>query len=132
MSTPQKPPHVLCVDDYPDNLHVIGHILRRLGYTHDEATNGTDALKLLENTRFDIALLDIEMPGMSGYELIRRIRAHPNPAISQIPAVAVTAYGSSSNNKEKALNSGFTAFFPKPVMPRELRVLMASLNLETP
>lgn len=80
---------------------------------------------------FDILISDIGMPGADGYELLRRVRTHPDPRVSRIPAVALTAYAR-SDDRLRSLRAGFQMHVPKPVDEIELTVVIASLTGRPP
>ncbi len=80
---------VLVVDDIPANQVVLGCILENLEMRMTPAGSGAEALDLLQRHRFDLVLMDIQMPGMNGYEVTRRIREEPLWA--QLPVIAITA-----------------------------------------
>jgi CheY-like chemotaxis protein len=66
------------------------------------------------------------MPGVDGYELIRRLRAHPDERVSRVRAVALTAYAR-SEDRQRALQAGFYMHVPKPVDEKELTTVIAAL-----
>ena len=74
-------PKILIVDDQPQNIQVIGNLLRDYHYKSGFSTSGENALELLEKSNFDLILLDINMPGIDGFEVCTQIRSkstHPN------------------------------------------------------
>jgi CheY-like chemotaxis protein len=73
-----------------------------------------------------VLLADIGMPRMDGFELIRRIRQHPDASLHRIPAAALTAYAR-SEDRLKALTSGYQIHITKPIDPAELMVAIAAL-----
>ncbi len=75
---------------------------------------------------FDVLISDIGMPGVDGYELIRRLRAHTDERVSRIRAVALTAYAR-SEDRLRALRAGFYMHVPKPVDEEELTTVIATL-----
>jgi len=83
--------HVLLAEDNPTNQLVATQMLENLGATVEVAADGVEALELVEAGRFDLLLVDIEMPRMNGIELIRRLRGSSGP-ISGLPMIALTAY----------------------------------------
>jgi len=114
-----KAMRVLVVDDEADAREVVAAALEACG-AHVMATGSTaDALEVLQRERPDLLVADIEMPGEDGYTLIRKVRSLAADRGGQIPAVALTAYASSSD-RAKALEAGFNRHVPKPVEPREL------------
>jgi two-component system response regulator HydG len=106
----QEGPSILVVDDDVDNCRNLADILADLGYRVDTAPDGQTALQLVRRQRYDLALLDLMMPGMDGaalYEEMKKIRAGT-------VAVVVTAYPNSPR-AEAALAAGTWKVFPKPV-----------------
>lgn len=116
-------PTVLVVDDLPANIRVLEAMLAPRGYVVLTATSGEEALKTIAEADVDLALLDIVMPGMDGYELCRRIREQPDTAY--LPVVMVTASG--DEQKVKALEAGADDFLAKPIDKSELLARVASL-----
>jgi DNA-binding response OmpR family regulator len=101
---------ILIVDDEPDTCANLSDILTDLGYQVDTAHDGFAALELVERNTYDIALLDLRMPGMDGLELYRRIRQ----ASAETVAIVVTAYASSDTAKS-VLSAGAWKIVSKPV-----------------
>ncbi|MDT5109962.1 MAG: adenylate cyclase [Mycobacterium sp.] len=114
---------VLAVDDQPANLRLLDAHLSPRGYRVLTASSGADALALLQTEDVDLALLDIVMPGMDGYELCRRIRS--TPATEFLPVVMITASG--SEQRLAALEAGADDFVVKPFDKGELLARVASL-----
>ena len=100
---------ILAVDDAPENLDIVRALLASR-YTVKAAVNGPMALKIAEKQRPDLILLDIEMPGMDGYEVCRRLKA--DPATSAIPVIFLT--GESGVGSEVA-EAGGSDYVTKPV-----------------
>ena len=75
---------------------------------------------------FDVLISDIGMPGADGYELIRRVRAHPDDRVSRLRGVALTAYAR-SGDRLRSLRAGFYRHVPKPVDEEELTTVIAAL-----
>ncbi len=109
---PQLDLTVLAVDDDPANLRVFEQIFEAFGARVTTAARGLEALALLETRRFDLALIDVHMPEMSGLELVRRLRARPGPN-RDTPAIAVTA-DVYSYRRADYLRFGFDDYLPKP------------------
>lgn len=107
-------PLVLAVDDEPGVLRLIKLELTSQGFRVITADNATEAIKLEEEHRPDIALLDVIMPDMSGFELMRRLRDRTN-----IPVILLTAKGSDSD-KVRGLELGADDYLAKPFSPDEL------------
>jgi two-component system cell cycle response regulator DivK len=110
---------ILVVEDQPDNRRILRDLLGNAGYELIEAETGEEALTALEAQRPDLILMDIQLPGMDGYEATRRIRL--NPELKLIPIIAVTSYAL-AGDEAKALAAGCNAYVTKPFSPRALLV----------
>jgi CheY-like chemotaxis protein len=110
-------PTVLVVDDEPDVRLVARLVLTSAGYAVAEASNGEDALKLLERDAPDLVLLDVRMPGIDGWEVLRRARAEP--ATSAVPVVVFTADASAVGEAVGRLGDD-DDFITKPFKPDRL------------
>ena len=105
---------VLHVDDDPMNLRVVEEILGAFGHRSVKVTSGAEALERLKTDTFDVVLMDIHMPGMTGIETVERLRALPGPACD-VPVIALTADVISRRPDEyRAL--GFIDFIAKPIL----------------
>ncbi|MDZ4370615.1 MAG: response regulator [Phenylobacterium sp.] len=109
-----RPLKVLHVDDDPMNLRVVQEILGAFGHEAVMACSGADALERLSVEPFDLMLLDIHMPGMTGIEVIQRLRARPGPE-SRTPVIALTA-DVYSRRPAEYVALGFTDFVSKPIL----------------
>ena len=109
---------ILVADDRAASRELILSMLESVGYEADQAENGPEVLVRLDQNRPDLILLDLHMPLMDGFEVVREIRARPE--WSKIPVVALTA-SAMEGDRERALREGFTAYITKPVRLRELR-----------
>ncbi|HTV17059.1 MAG TPA: response regulator [Polyangiaceae bacterium] len=114
---------VLVVDDNEDAAELLREILSCLGHQVEVAYDGPTALAVAESFRPDVALLDIGMPVMNGYELAARLRQGSSPAPRLI---AITGYG------KESVSEGFDQHLMKPFDVNQLRELIASSSLETP
>jgi two-component system, NtrC family, response regulator HydG len=103
-------PRILVVDDEVDTCANLSDILSELGYQVDMAYDGPSALELVRRTAYDVALLDLKMPGMDGLELYRRIKELRAGTV----AIVVTAYAS-SHTAQEALSAGAWRILAKPV-----------------
>jgi two-component system cell cycle response regulator DivK len=108
---------ILVVEDQEDNRQIIRDMLGATGYELTEAENGVEALAAVAKHKFDLILMDIQMPVMDGYEATRRIKA--DPANKGIPIIAVTSYALSGDD-QKARDAGCDDYVPKPYSPRQL------------
>lgn len=120
---PSKQDRLLVVDDLPDNSFLIQAILEEEGYQIEVANDGRSALAQIEQSPFDLILLDVMMPGMDGYEVTRRVRKNTN--ISFIPILLITAYDQPS--VVKGLDAGADDFIRKPIEADELLARVRSL-----
>ena len=108
---------VLIVEDNAVSRELLRELLEPRGYTVIEACDGQEALRMIEQTEPDLLLLDIGMPVLDGFAVVRKIRE--NPRLAALPVVAVTAYAM-QGDRENALNSGFDGYLSKPVNARAL------------
>ncbi|HEY1427326.1 MAG TPA: response regulator [Caulobacteraceae bacterium] len=104
---------VLIVDDVPQNRLLLGIVCDQLGFQHEPAENGYEAVEAARSGRFDIVLMDILMPRMDGMSATRAIRALPGRA-SQVPIVAVTT-AAAPGEVLRYLSCGMNDVVPKPV-----------------
>jgi CheY-like chemotaxis protein len=113
---PERPPErtrVLIVDDLPQNRLLLGVLCEQLGFQHEPAENGYEALDAAQSGRFDIVLMDILMPRMDGIAATRAIRALPGP-VGEIPIVAVTT-AAAPGEVLRYLSCGMNDVVAKPV-----------------
>ena len=101
---------ILVVDDERDAREMLATVLEQRGATVFQSDSAESALAALQDTRVAVIIADIAMPGIDGYELMRRIRASGN----RIPSIAVTAFAR-SEDRHAALASGYSAYFAKPI-----------------
>lgn len=117
-------PAILVVDDEVDTCHNLSDILTDLGYRVDVAYDGAAALEMVKTKPYDIALLDLKMPGMDGLTLYREIKKLRAATV----AIVVTAYASSDTAAE-ALSAGAWQLLPKPVdFPKLLNLVGEALG----
>ena len=108
---------ILVIEDQEDNRRILCDLLTDRGYEIIEATTGLDGVTIAEKERPDLILMDIQLPGIDGYEATRRIKA--NPTLHQIPIIAVTSYALSGDDAQ-ALEAGCDAYVAKPFSPHAL------------
>jgi two-component system, cell cycle response regulator len=116
-NTPQ--PSILIVDDRPENLLAMKGALEGMGYTIVTATSGQEALKLSLKQRFDLALLDVQMPNMDGFELAKLLRGKKETRDMQI--IFITAISKEQKYIEHGYEVGAINYLFKPIDPDELR-----------
>jgi two-component system cell cycle response regulator DivK len=108
---------ILAVEDHEDNRRIMRDLLTSAGFEMIEALTGEEGVRLAESERPDLILMDIQLPGLDGYEATRRIKA--NPALRAIPIIAVTSYAL-SGDEVKAREAGCDDYVTKPFSPRAL------------
>jgi PAS domain S-box-containing protein len=117
---------ILLVEDEEDGREVLKLSLDRLGAATSAVGTAAEALELLERAVPDVILSDIGLPGESGYDLIKAIRARGPSRGGSVPAVAITAYAS-DKDRDRALGAGFQRHVAKPVDPGDLVAVIRSL-----
>lgn len=118
---------ILVAEDTPASRLVIATMLEKRGHTVVATEDGVQALAVAAEGGFDLALFDIQMPGLDGYETIRRLRRLPDPA-GLVPAVALSAQAFQTD-RQKAFEAGFDDHLAKPVRPAELGDLLDRVAL---
>ena len=113
---------ILVVEDQEDNRRIVRDLLLASGYQLIEAMTGEEGLKMATTEKPDLILMDIQLPGMDGYEVTRRIKAKPE--LKHIPIIVVTSYALSGDDK-KAFDAGCNGYVTKPFSPR---VLLAKIR----
>jgi CheY-like chemotaxis protein len=115
---------VLIAEDNPVNRELLRELLETRGHSVTEACNGQEALDLLQKSRSDILLIDLDMPVLDGFATVHKIRE--TPGLASMPVLAVTAYAM-QGDREKVLASGFDGYLSKPINARELKEEMDRL-----
>jgi len=110
-------PTILVIENEVSNRILIERVLSTRGYYCLSASNGREALEILDRERVDLILTDLSMPVLDGYRTTQLIRARP--ALVNVPIVAVTAYALNDEN-EAALQIGCNEYLTKPFKPRQL------------
>ena len=108
---------ILVVEDQEDNRRIMRDLLTSVGYEVIEAVTGEEGVAAADTHRPDLILMDIQLPGLDGYEATRQIKA--NPELEHIPIIVVTSYALSGDDV-KAFEAGCNAYVSKPFSPREL------------
>lgn len=117
MANHSNPYHILIVDDENQHRFLEREILAAPKYAITEATNGREALDLVQATKFDVILLDVRMPGLNGTEVCRRIRGELQEPM--LPIIMVTGFGGHDDLSE-CFKAGASDFIRKPYHPKEL------------
>ena len=108
---------ILVIEDHEENRRLLRDLLTSFGYELIEAASGEDGLIAASAQPLNLILMDIQLPGIDGYETTRRIKE--NPALRKIPVIAVTSYALSGDDV-KAFAAGCDAYVTKPFDPAEL------------
>ena len=109
---------ILVVDDNAVNRLAMTALLTKLGYSHEVACNGYEALAAFESRRFSLILMDINMPGMDGYAATQAIRAREFGTTKSVPIIAVTALPEEA--RSQCIKAGMNDFIQKPVRKESL------------
>jgi CheY-like chemotaxis protein len=115
---------ILIVDDNPTNLKLVAYLMKAKGYVVETAGDAEAALAAIAVNPPDLILMDVQLPGLDGLELTRRLKA--DAGTSHIKIIAVTAYAM-KGDREKALASGCDAYITKPIDTRLLPETVAQL-----
>ena len=120
-----QPRRVLIVEDNDDTRQMLHEVLAFSGHEVREARDGVSGIALAAEAAPDVALIDIGLPDLDGYEVARRLRAAPGGR--RMGLIAITGYGQAEDQR-RAYDAGFDAHLTKPVMPERLRQVMAGLQ----
>jgi two-component system cell cycle response regulator DivK len=118
-------PSVLLVEDDVDGRRMYVDWLIGAGFTVHQAHNGLQALERAFDSTPDVVVTDLNIPGIDGFELTRRLKQ--DPRTSSIPVLAVTGYAAFASDPERARRAGCDAVLPKPCSPDELEAAIRSL-----
>jgi PAS domain S-box-containing protein len=128
LTSPHRRLSALIVEDEPINQQILHAILTKLGHQSTLASNGEQALQLLEENLYDIILMDVQMPILDGIETTRRIKGSKKfAAAKHIPIIALTAYAM-AGDQERCLAAGMDSYLSKPV---DVKALDAKLKTFT-
>ena len=111
------PKSILIVEDNQTNAALLKDVLGARGYDVTIVAHGADALEMVRSKPPNLVLMDIQLPGMDGYEVTRRLKS--DPSTSHIPIIAVTAYAL-KGDMDKAIQAGCDDYISKPINTREL------------
>ncbi len=114
---------VLCIEDNDSNLRLVSRIVEGEKHEFLTAVDGLSALALVQSEQPDLILLDINIPGLNGLDLARRLKA--DPALASIPLIATTA-NVLRGDRERCLEAGCDEYLPKPLDVRELQMVLRS------
>ena len=108
---------ILVVEDTEDNRQIIRDLMTSAGYELIEAVDGIEGVAAAEREKPDLILMDIQLPGIDGYEATHRIRGIP--ALAKVPIIAVKSYAL-SGDEAKTRAAGCDGYVAKPFSPRQL------------
>jgi two-component system cell cycle response regulator DivK len=108
---------ILIIEDHLDNRRIMRDLLNHSGYQVIEAVNGLKGVEMAEVHAPDLIIMDVQLPGIDGYEATRQIKA--NGELRHIPIIIVTSYALSGDDS-KAYDAGCDAYLSKPFSPRSL------------
>ncbi len=111
---------ILIVDDDSTSRKILAHLLVAAGYKCRECEDGTRALQTIQERQPALLLLDFDMPGLNGAEVLKRLRSDNDPAVAQIPTIMLTAHGS-EESEVRCLQAGADDFATKPINTAVLR-----------
>ncbi len=119
MDTNDKTPppvnrRILLIEDNPQNSYLVTFLLEQRGWDVVHAEDGPSGLKLASEIQPVLILLDIQLPGMDGYQVAKALREQP--ALDPIPVIAVTSYAM-PGDRERCLAAGCTGYLEKPIDP---------------
>jgi signal transduction histidine kinase len=118
MNSPRSRPEILIVDDKPQNLYALEKLLTKLEVEVIQTTSGFEALSLSLEHDFCLAIVDVQMPEMDGYELVELLRG--NPSTANLPVIFVSAIFSDEYHHRKGYDTGAVDFLSKPFVPEIL------------
>lgn len=120
---PQHSLRILLAEDNPVNQKVALRQLESLGYKADVVANGQEVLDLLQQVRYDLILMDCQMPVMDGYEATRRLRQQERRSGHRTVVIAITA-NAMQEDRERCLQAGMDDYLSKPVLKEDLQRLL--------
>ncbi|HEV2424716.1 MAG TPA: response regulator [Terriglobia bacterium] len=122
----RRPLRILVAEDNRVNQELVLELLRQRGHTATVAGDGSKALKALERESFDVVLMDVQMPNLSGLEATRAIRQAEKSSGRHLPIVAMTAHAM-KGDRERCLEAGMDGYVAKPIQPAELFAAIEAL-----
>jgi CheY-like chemotaxis protein len=117
---------LLVVEDDAVTREVVVELLRAGGHAVDAGANGLDALRMLDEHRYDAALIDLDLPGVDGLKLVRMLRKREAPHAPRLYTIAITAR-TTPDSEAQCRDAGFDAFLRKPLTGEQLEAALAEL-----
>jgi CheY-like chemotaxis protein len=109
-----KGARVLLIEDNQDSRSLMAYLLSSFGHDPLEARTGEEGVAIAAASLPDLIVCDLSLPGIDGFESLRRLRARPE--LEKVPIIAVTAFAM-VGDRERALRAGFDGYIPKPIVP---------------
>lgn len=119
---------VLLVDDNEMNRRVIAQLLAKMGADAEVALDGQDALYKLENRKYDVVLMDIQMPGLNGYDTVRLLRSSPKTLKNRDVFIVALTAGALDDERERCLSAGMNDYLTKPFTSSQLYAVLTGKN----
>ncbi len=111
------PARILIIEDNPTNLELVVYLLTRFGHQIAYSNTGSDGVRQARGDRFALILCDIELPDISGFDIVRLLKA--DKELRHIPLIAVTALAM-VGDRSRIIEAGFDGYIPKPIEPQGL------------
>jgi PAS domain S-box-containing protein len=121
-----RPLRILLAEDSPTNQKLAVRLLEKWGHIVTVANNGAEAVRQVEGDRFDLVLMDVQMPEMDGFQATAAIRQLEKATRFRLPIIAMTAHAM-KGDREKCLAAGMDGYVPKPIRFRELEAAISDL-----
>ncbi|HXN20803.1 MAG TPA: response regulator [Candidatus Binatus sp.] len=122
----QRPLRILVAEDNPVNQQLALHLLERRGHSAVVAENGREALSAMDQHKFDLVLMDVQMPEMGGLEATRAIRENEKVTGQHVPIIAMTAHAM-QGDRERCLEAGMDGYLSKPLDPKVFQQTVESM-----
>ncbi|MFY1112842.1 MAG: response regulator [Methanosarcinaceae archaeon] len=120
--------NILVVEDNPVIMELVRTLLTSFGYGHTGVEDGFETLKVVKESDFDLILLDIQLPGMDGLEVLKRLKE--DPETENIPVIALTAHAM-YGDEQKFLRAGCNGYVSKPIDIPGFKLLLEKLLPDT-
>jgi two-component system, sensor histidine kinase and response regulator len=123
--------HILLAEDHVVNQKVAVRMLESMGHSVVVAPDGRQAIATLATDRFDVILMDVQMPEMDGFEAVRSIRQREARTSRHIPILALTAHAM-QGDRDRCLQAGFDGYLAKPIRQNDLKGALAAIRFHVP
>jgi DNA-binding response OmpR family regulator len=119
---------ILVVEDEPNIVESLRFILAQAGFAVDVSGDGADALRRIRSSRYDTVVLDVMLPGLNGFDVLKAVRA--DPGLATLPVIVLTAKGQATDRRS-AEEMGATAFVTKPFANADVVAQVRNLAVRT-